>query len=89
MITFCLEINYFSNPFNSNTIIEFELAVISNVKLELYDVLGRKLRTIISNELQAGRHQFRFDAADLPSGIYFYVLSTNKFIESKKMMLIK
>jgi len=66
----------YPNPFNPNTSIRFELASPSPVKLEIYDLKGRKLATLLDDYRQAGTHQLQWDAWDLPSGVYLYRLST-------------
>jgi len=85
---FSLYQNY-PNPFNPETVIEFDIPEVSNVKLEVYDVLGRKVKTILDDRLEVGRYRVRFDGGDLPSGVYFYSLITNKFSSVKKMVLVK
>ena len=75
---FSLYQNY-PNPFNPETAIEFDIPEVTDVKLEVYDVLGRKVKTILDDRLEVGRYRVRFDGGDLPSGVYFYSLITNKF----------
>ncbi|MGF1669197.1 MAG: T9SS type A sorting domain-containing protein [Balneolaceae bacterium] len=80
----------YPNPFNPSTIIRYELAQASNVSLTVYDVIGRKVAVLINNEqISAGRHEIRFDAAGLASGLYLYRLQADNFIQSRSMMLIK
>ena len=81
----------FPNPFNPNTTISFSLVdVENNVSLKIYDILGRKVSTLLDNEnLESGFYEIDFDANNLNSGIYFYKLTTNNFSEMKKMILIK
>ena len=57
--------------------------------LEVYDVLGRKVKTILDDRFEVGRYRVRFDGGDLPSGVYFYSLISNKFSSVKKMVLVK
>ena len=85
---FSLYQNY-PNPFNPETAIEFDIPEVTDVKLEVYDVLGRKVKTILDDRLEVGRYRVRFDGGDLPSGVYFYSLITNKFSSVKKMVLVK
>ncbi len=85
---FRLHQNY-PNPFNPSTNIYFEVPKISPVKLEVFDGLGRKVRTLFDGIKSAGNHSVLFEASDLPSGIYFYALSQNGLIISKKMLLVK
>lgn len=85
---FELKQNY-PNPFNPNTTIEFSIARNSIVKLAVYDALGREVNSLLNSELKAGEYSLNFSAADLPSGTYFYKLSTGDFVQTKKMILVK
>ncbi len=85
---FKLDQNY-PNPFNPSTIINYQLPIASDVKLVIYDMLGRELQTLVNTRQAAGRYQAQFNAASLSSGVYFYRLSAGTFIETKKMMLVK
>lgn len=85
---FRLDQNY-PNPFNPSTTIQFGLPVNSRVSLTLYDILGRKVTTLIDEELQAGNHDVILNASGLPSGLYFYRLRTNSFVKTKKLTLLK
>jgi chitinase len=81
--------NNYPNPFNPSTIIKFSLGENTLVKLIIYDVLGRKIETLLNDSFTVGIHSVNFDGSKLPSGIYFYVLSSAAKTMSKKMMLIK
>lgn len=85
---FNLEQNY-PNPFNPNTTINYSLAEISAVTLKVYDVLGNEVATLVNTTQEAGKHNVKFDAAKLASGLYIYTLNTGNFTSSKKMMLLK
>jgi photosystem II stability/assembly factor-like uncharacterized protein len=85
---FYLSQNY-PNPFNPSTNFEFEIADFGFVTLKVYDVMGKEVRTLVSESLRAGVYKAEFDANGLPGGIYFYRLETAGFIDTKKMMLIK
>ncbi|MBU2491803.1 MAG: T9SS type A sorting domain-containing protein [Bacteroidetes bacterium] len=85
---FSLSQNY-PNPFNPNTIISYQLPEQSNVKLKIYDMLGREIKTLVNDVKPAGSYNISFNAANLSSGIYFYTINTPSFSQSKKMMLIK
>jgi hypothetical protein len=86
---FSLQQNY-PNPFNPKTVISYQLPKNSKIKLTIYDVTGQQIKTLFNSWHQAGNHEVVFDAADLPSGIYFYVLkSSNGFNQTRKMMLLK
>lgn len=86
--SFLLEQNY-PNPFNPRTVISYQLPVSSSVTLKVYNTLGKEITTLVSEELSAGSHKVEFDASALPSGIYFYQLVADTFIETKKMILLK
>ncbi len=85
---FSLSQNY-PNPFNPSTIINYQLAINSRVTLKIYDALGNEIETLVNEKQNAGSYSVDFNAASLPSGIYFYKLVTEKFSETKKMILIK
>lgn len=87
---FMLEQNY-PNPFNPTTIITYHLARTSTVQLEVFDILGRKLVTLVNTKQMAGTYSFAFNAThlNLSSGVYFYRLNTGEFTATKKMMLAK
>lgn len=85
---FYLEQNY-PNPFNPKTTIPFGLSEESPVRLEIYDILGRKIQTLINDRLFAGRYNQPFDTNGLASGVYFYRLQTNQGTFINKMTLIK
>jgi len=83
-----LEQNY-PNPFNSMTNIKFEVRSSKLIKLVVFDLLGREVKTLVNEELQPGTYEVKFDAGDLPSGVYFYKLLTGDFSETKKMLYLK
>jgi photosystem II stability/assembly factor-like uncharacterized protein len=79
----------FPNPFNPSTKINYELPVTNFVSVIVYDVLGNEVETLVNEKQNAGSYSVDFNAASLPSGIYFYKLITEKFSETKKMILVK
>jgi len=85
---FSLEQNY-PNPFNPTTTINFNLPSTQNVKLEVYNVIGENVATLVNKSLSAGNHKYEFNATNLNSGLYFYRISAGSFVEVKKMMLLK
>lgn len=85
---FVLSQNY-PNPFNPATVIEFTLPYSTRVILEVYDMTGRKVTTILNETKGAGTHNASFDASGLSSGIYIYRLSTDSFALTRKMVLVK
>ena len=86
--TFVLLQNY-PNPFNPNTTIQFSISEKSFVDIEIFNVLGEKVATLISEELSAGNYKYDWRAENLTSGVYLYRLQTTNFATSKKMILIK
>jgi hypothetical protein len=86
--SFSLEQNY-PNPFNPVTTIKYNILREGFVKLSVFDILGREMKAIISENQRAGTYTAQFDATNLTSGVYFYKLTANGFTETKKMMLIK
>jgi hypothetical protein len=85
---FVLHQNY-PNPFNPSTTIGYDLPKSGRVVLKVYDILGREVRTLVNEEQPAGRYSVRFDAADLPSGVYFYRLEAGDLVASKRLIIIK
>jgi Secretion system C-terminal sorting domain len=85
---YLLEQNY-PNPFNPSTTIQFSIPEQSIVKLEVFNTLGEKVSTLVSEELKAGNYKYDWNAENLSSGIYFYRLNTNNFSEKKKMIFLK
>jgi hypothetical protein len=85
---FTLSQNY-PNPFNPSTSISYSLPTSSNVKLIVFNTLGQKLKTLVSEYKPAGNYTVNFNASALPSGIYFYKLEAGPFTQIKKMILIK
>jgi len=86
--SFELKQNY-PNPFNPVTNIQFELSERSFVKLTVSNSLGQVVETLVNNELSPGIYNYDWNAANYSSGVYFYKLETGKFVDSKKMVLIK
>ncbi|MCF8240346.1 MAG: T9SS type A sorting domain-containing protein [Melioribacteraceae bacterium] len=85
---FDLKQNY-PNPFNPLTNIEFSLPSIADVKLEIYNVIGERVRTLVDANLNAGVHRVQFNASTLPSGVYLYRITNQNNSLTKKMILIK
>jgi uncharacterized lipoprotein YddW (UPF0748 family) len=79
----------YPNPFNAQTKIDFSLAKSGLTRLTVYDLLGRKLVTLVDDNLNRGQHSISFDASNLASGLYIYVLHSNNVSLRKKMMLVK
>ena len=86
--TFALHANY-PNPFNPSTTFAFDLSEPAEVRLVVYDALGRKVATVVSRSLLAGRHEYTWDAGHLPSGVYVYRLEAGEYREMRRMVLVK
>jgi hypothetical protein len=86
--TFSLEQNY-PNPFNPSTIIRYSIPHSGSVNLSVYDVLGRTVAQLVSEVQSAGSYEVRFDAKDLPSGMYIYRLTCMGFAVTKKALLTR
>jgi hypothetical protein len=85
---FLLEQN-FPNPFNSSTVISFSVYESGFINLQIYDVLGNTIATLVNEEKNPGNYRVTFNSPDLSSGMYFYKLTTASSSETKKMILIK
>ncbi|MEW6050741.1 MAG: T9SS type A sorting domain-containing protein [Candidatus Zixiibacteriota bacterium] len=85
---FALGQNY-PNPFNPSTVISYALPRASHVTLEVFNVLGQRVATLVDRRVDAGVHQVTFDASRQPSGVYFYRLTHDLGSETKKMILVK
>jgi hypothetical protein len=85
---FALLSNY-PNPFNARTVINYQLPVNSGVKLEVYNLLGSKVVTLVNGEQEAGYKSVTWDASEVSSGIYFYKLTAGDFTEVKRMTLLR
>jgi len=86
---FALSQNY-PNPFNPKTVISYQLPVICNVELSIYNIPGQKVKKLVSKKQAAGTYKVEWDASGFASGIYLYQLKTDKgFIQTKKLVLLK
>jgi len=87
-LTFALGQNY-PNPFNPSTVIQYVIPGAAFVTLEVFDLLGRSVRTLVNGEQGSGPHSVRFDATGLASGVYFYRLKAAGLTQTKKMMILR
>ncbi len=85
---FNLEQNY-PNPFNPTTSIEYSVSSSEHVTLKVYDILGKEIATLVNEQKQNGKYEVKFDAVNLPSGVYIYQLNSDSFNKVKKMILQK
>ncbi len=85
---FNLSQNY-PNPFNPSTVISYQLPTNTGVILKVFDVLGREVKTLVNERQSAGSHSVMFNAANLPSGVYFYRLEAGTHHDAKELLLLK
>jgi flagellar hook assembly protein FlgD len=81
-------VNY-PNPFNPNTVINYELPTTNIVELSIYNLLGQKVATLVSERKAAGDHQVEWDATGFSSGIYYYQIRAGEFQAVRKMILLR
>lgn len=79
----------FPNPFNPTTTIIYQISELSSVSIIVYDILGKEIAELVNKEQVPGNYEVNFNATGLGSGIYFYTLQAGKFVETKKMLLLK
>jgi len=79
----------YPNPFNARTSINFSISVPTHVKLSVYNLLGQEIETLVDSNVQPGEHNVIWDAAEAPTGVYFYRIETAEFIATRKMLLAK
>ncbi|RPI13137.1 MAG: T9SS C-terminal target domain-containing protein [Ignavibacteriae bacterium] len=92
-VNFSLNQNY-PNPFNPSTKIKFEIPSnvkreMSNVKIVIYDVIGKEITTLVNEQLSPGTYEVEWNASNNPSGVYFYKLHADGFTDTKRMVLVK
>jgi hypothetical protein len=87
-LTTKLEGNY-PNPFNPTTVVSYQLSAVSNVRLSVYDLLGREVAVLVNEQKAPGNYEARFDAAGISSGVYFVKLAAGSYVETRKMMLMR
>lgn len=92
-LDFALDQNY-PNPFNPITTITFSVPIKSNVSLEIYNLIGQKIMTLVQGEVEAGKHSVQLNGSSMSSGIYLFKLTAvgengSQFTSSKKMTLLK
>jgi len=85
---FLLHQNY-PNPFNPGTIIDYQLPMTSEVELSIYNLLGQKVATLVSEKQPAGRYKIKWDATGQTSGVYLYRLKSGSFVLTKKMLFLQ
>lgn len=79
----------YPNPFNPSTTIRYDISKAGFVNISVYDALGREIRVLVNEERSPGVYEVKFDGNNLASGIYYYIIRTQGYIQSKKMILLK
>lgn len=79
----------YPNPFNPETRIKFGLPKVGHVKLEVFNMLGQRVAVLLDERKPAGYHEVTFDGTELPSGVYYYRIQADEFMQVKKMLLVK
>jgi hypothetical protein len=77
------------NPFNPSTVISYSIPTSSNVIVEVYDMLGKLIKTLVNEKQETGNYKVNFNAGELSSGIYFYKIQASNFVAVKKMILLR
>jgi hypothetical protein len=85
---FTLRQNY-PNPFNPRTMISYSIPEDCFVKLAVYNLIGEKISILVNENQRSGNYSYSYEAGTLPSGVYLYTLITEKFFESRKMLLLR
>ena len=79
----------YPNPFNPVTNIKFNVAHLTDVKIVVYDIMGREVQTLLNESLKPGTYEASFDGSSFNSGVYFYKITAGGYSETKRMMLEK
>jgi len=87
-LTFALDQNY-PNPFNPSTTIRFDLPKSSDIRLSVFDILGREVSVLVNERRNAGIHNVVLDGSNLSSGVYFYRIQAGSFVDTKRLLLLK
>ena len=85
---FILHQNY-PNPFNPTTNIKYDVPKASYVELTIYNILGKEITTLVNEKLNAGSYEVDWNASGYPSGVYFYKMVADDYVNVKKMILLK
>jgi hypothetical protein len=86
--SYSLSQNY-PNPCNPNSDIRYQISEFRNVRLAVYDLLGREVALLVNEMKPAGMYEVRFDASGLASGVYIYRLTAGSFVETRKMIVLR
>ena len=77
------------NPYNLTTTIKYDLPKPENIKMEIFNLLGQRMATLLNKQMPTGSHEIEFTAKNLTSGVYLYRISAGEFHQIKKMILLK
>lgn len=88
LLSYSLSQNY-PNPFNPTTTISYSIKDVGLVELKVYDILGNEVAVLVNEQKASGNYSVKFDASNIPSGIYFYKLTSGNYTETKKLILVK
>ena len=76
------------NPFKAATIIKFNVSKLTDIKIVVYDIIGREVKTLVNESLKPGTYEASFDGSSFNSGVYFYKITAGGYSETKRMMLV-
>lgn len=79
----------YPNPFNPSTMIKFDIVKKSDVRLSIFDIAGKEVRTLINQSLNSGTYEYNFNSSNLPSGVYLYRLEADDAVETRRMIILK
>jgi hypothetical protein len=79
----------FPNPFNPTTLVRYQLPVVSEIRLSIFDLLGREVDVPVHGVQPPGTYEVRWNAAGMASGVYFYRLTAGDFVQTRKMVVVK
>ncbi len=79
----------YPNPFNPSTTIKYELVTTAEVRLSVYDILGREVSVLVNEKREAGVYEVKFDGSNLESGVYFYRLNAGDYVQARKLLLVR
>jgi len=79
----------YPNPFNPSTTISYQIPKAGHVEIKIFDLLGRELSMLVNSDMSAGKHEVKFDGSNLSSGVYFYRMTAENFVSTRKLLLMK
>jgi len=79
----------YPNPFNQSTTINFSVPIKNKISITIYNVIGEAIEVLVDKEMQPGKYRVRWDASNLPAGVYIYKMTAGRFVDYKKCILLK